>query len=366
MDVSGSASVMVVDDTLENLRLLSGMLTEHGYDVRPVTNGPQALQAAEHDPPDVILLDVNMPEMDGYEVCERLKQTEPLKDVPVIFLTALSTTADKVRAFNTGGVDYITKPFQIEEVLARVRVHVALRRARAELEQNYGRLRDLERMRDDLVHMVVHDMRSPLTVLVGNLTFLEADVQRLGEQAVQDLRAAVEGARSLGRMANDLLDISRLEDGKLPIVPERCDLAQIARTVADGLGVLDRARVIEVEASGPVDALCDAGLVRRVVENLVNNAIKHTPAGGRIRIAVDRYDGGARVTVEDEGPGVPLDARERIFEKFGTVASRKDQTYHSAGLGLAFCKLAVGAHGGSIGVESGSRVGSAFWFELPG
>src|SRR6476619_7998658 len=114
------ASVLVVDDTIENLRLLSSMLEEHGYEVRPVTNGRQALQAVERDPPDLILLDITMPEMDGYEVCRRLQANDRSKEVPVIFLTALTDTADKLRAFDMGGVDYITKPFQFEEVLARV------------------------------------------------------------------------------------------------------------------------------------------------------------------------------------------------------------------------------------------------------
>jgi signal transduction histidine kinase len=363
--VNLGASILVVDDTVENLRLLSGMLTEHGYDVRPVTNGRQALQAAEHAPPDLVLLDVNMPEMNGYEVCERFRQTERLKDIPVIFLTALSDTSDKVRAFDVGGVDYVTKPFQIEEVLARVRAHVALRQARVDLATSYARLQQLEQTREELVQMVVHDLRSPLTVLVGNLDLLSMDMDRLGGGAAEILAAAIEGGNALGKMTNDLLDVSRLEDGKLPLALEACDLVQIARDVSAGLGVLDRTRGITVHADGPVEARCDASIVHRVVENLLNNAIKHTPKGGRIRLVLGTQNGRARVAVEDAGPGVPADARERIFEKFGTVGARTDRQYHSAGLGLTFCKLAVTAHGGDIGVENGDPVGSVFWFELP-
>ena len=159
------ASVLVVDDTVENLRVLSDLLGEQGYEVRAVTSGRQALHAVEHDPPDLILLDITMPDMDGFEVCRRLRATEWSKDVPVIFLTALTATADKLRAFDAGGVDYVTKPFQFEEVLARVRTHVALRRAQTALADSYKGLRALEQLRDDLVHMIVHDMRSPLTAL---------------------------------------------------------------------------------------------------------------------------------------------------------------------------------------------------------
>ena len=168
------ASVLIVDDTIDTLRLLSDLLGEHGYDVRAVTNGRQALQAVERDPPDLILLDIGMPEMDGYEVCRHLRASERTQDVPVIFITALADTADKVRAFEAGGVDYVTKPFQVEEVLARVKAHVALRRAQAELADSFTRLRALEQLRDDLVHMVVHDMRSPLASLLMDLALPDA------------------------------------------------------------------------------------------------------------------------------------------------------------------------------------------------
>ena len=137
--------------------------------MRAVTNGRQAIQAVERDPPDLILLDIGLPEVDGYEVCRHLRASERSQDVPVIFITALTDTVDKVRAFEAGGVDYVTKPFQVEEVLARVKTHVALRRAQAELADSFTRLRALEHLRDDMVHMVIHDMRSPLASLLMDL-----------------------------------------------------------------------------------------------------------------------------------------------------------------------------------------------------
>src|SRR6188508_3642417 len=139
-----TASVLVVEDTIANLRLLSELLGAQGYEVRAVTNGRQAIQAVEREPPDLILLDINMPELNGYEVCRQLRALERSKDIPVIFLTALTDAIDKVRAFDAGGVDYVTKPFQIEEVLARVKTHIALRQAHAELADSYARLRVVE------------------------------------------------------------------------------------------------------------------------------------------------------------------------------------------------------------------------------
>ena len=357
--------MLVVDDTIENLRLLSSMLEEHGYEVRPVTNGRQALQAVERDPPDLILLDITMPEMDGYEVCRRLRANDRSKDVPVIFLTALTDTADKLRAFDTGAVDYVTKPFRFEEVLARVKTHVALRRAQVALADSYKRLSTLERLRDDLVHMIVHDMRSPLQVLLTRLELLEGPAAALGEDSRDDLQNAIESSKELGRMVNDLLDVSRLEAGEMPLERGVWDLTRMANEVRAALGTIDRERPIDVESPGAVDVSCDGALVRRVMENLVSNVIKHTPAGTRMRISIARGDGRVRVAVHDEGSGVPAEAREKIFEKFGTVESRHERAYHSVGLGLAFCKLAIEAHGGTIGVDPGVPVGSTFWFELP-
>ena len=359
------ASVLVVDDTIENLRLLSSVLEQHGYEVRPVTNGRQALQAVEHDPPDLILLDITMPEMDGYEVCRRLRAKDGSKEVPVIFLTALTDTADKLRAFVIGGVDYVTKPFQFEEVLARVKTHVALRRAQVALADSYKRLRALEHLRDDLVHMIVHDMRSPLQALLTRLELLEGAAVALGEDSREDLQTATGATEQLTRMVNDLLDVSRLEEGKMPVERGVWDLTRMASEVRAALGTMDRERQIDVESPGAVDVSCDGALVRRIMENLVGNVIKHTPGGTRMCISIARGEGRVRVSVHDEGGGVPPEAREKIFEKFGTVESRHERAYRSVGLGLAFCKLAVEAHGGAIGVEPGVPVGSTFWFELP-
>ena len=359
------ASVLVVDDTVENLRVLSDLLSEQGYEVRAVTSGRQALQAVEHDPPDLILLDITMPDMDGFDVCRRLRAMEWSKDVPVIFLTALTATADKLRAFDAGGVDYVTKPFQFEEVLARVRTHVALRRAQTALADSYRGLRALEQLRDDLVHMIVHDMRSPLTALQIDLNLLKGAAAALDEVGRQGLQAAVDSVKTLNRMANDLLDVSRLEEGKMPIDRAEWDLTQIASEVRSALRSIDRERPIDIETAGPVRAICDGTLVRRVLENLVSNGIRHTPAGSRIRISLASDRGRVRVEVHDQGRGVPPEAREKIFEKFGALQARHDRSYHSVGLGLAFCKLAIRAQGGTIGVDSGVSAGSTFWFELP-
>ena len=339
------------------------MLGDKGFEIRPVTSGRQALQAAGRSAPDVILLDITMPEMDGYEVCRRLKEDAKLRDIPVIFLTALTETADKLKAFSVGGVDYISKPFQIDEVLARAKVHIALRRAQKELAENYERLRELEKVRDHLVHLIVHDMRSPLAVIMGNLELLRMYAgEGLSTDATGRLDSAAQGLRNLCDMTNDLLDVSKMEEGKLTLKLEPCDVMSLAQEVAGGISILDPTRTITVNVDSPVRASCDAGIVRRIFQNLLSNAIKHTPSGSEVRVTAVEAGNKVRVSVADSGPGVPVEAREKIFEKFGAVETRADRKYHSVGLGLAFCKLAVQAHGGRIGVDAGDKGGSVFWF----
>lgn len=359
------ASILIVDDTLENLRLLTALLGEHGYETRPVTHGRAALQAAEHAHPDLVLLDVTMPEMDGYQVCRQLKANPALSDIPVIFLTSLTDTAEKIKGFAAGGADYISKPFQIDEILARIRTHLGLRQARIKLQQQLESLHTLERLRDDLVHMVVHDMRSPLMVLQLNLELLKRAEDRLDERSLSSLKSATDMATALTRMTNDLLDVSRIEEGKLPLERSRIDLLELAQEVGNSLSSLDRTRTIEIVPGPAAYAECDRELIRRVLENLVGNAIKHASAGGKIRMAAHVKDSHVRIEVEDDGPGVPLDSREKIFDKFETASPKNEHKYHSAGLGLAFCKLVVEAHGGRIGVDDAIPKGSLFWLMLP-
>ncbi len=297
-------NILVADDTVENLRLLVTMLGGQGYEVRPVTTGRQALLAAERVQPALILLDINMPDINGYDVCERLKANPALTDIPVIFLTALTDVADKIRAFQVGGVDYITKPFQLEEVHARVRTHLALRQARLELADSLDKLRSVETLKDNLVNMIVHDMRSPLMALSGHLDLVKESGSALNALAKEDLQIAAHLADRVAQMANDLLDVGRLESNKMPLERVPNDIAAIARGVLASLEVLDPERVLEVQATEGVEVSCDERVIRRVIENLASNAIKHTPSPGRIVIRAAAKEDGVRVEVADQGPGI--------------------------------------------------------------
>ena len=358
-------NVIVVDDTPANLQLLTGMLKERGYKVRPVPSGKLALQAAKNDPPDLILLDIMMPEMDGYEVCERLKADEKLREIPIIFISALNETMDKVRAFGVGGVDYVTKPFQFGEVDARVRAHLELQRQRRKLKENYEQLRRLEELRDNLVHMIVHDLRNPLTGISGFLDLALDEKETLTEDGLDYLQTAKRSTTAVIDMVSAVLDVSKMEAGEMKLHLAECDVVRIAADLVSDMQSLKGAREMILEApSAPVTVVADGDLLLRVIQNLLGNALKFTPSDGRIRLGIEPDDNRVCVTVWDNGPGVPAEYQVRIFEKFGQVEARSNRKKHSTGLGLTFCKLAVEAHGGSIGVESEVGKGSKFWFVL--
>ncbi len=360
-------SILAVDDTPANLTLLSGILKEGGYRIRPVPSGELALAAAEADPPDLILLDIAMPEMDGYEVCARLKASPRLREIPVIFLTAHTDVRDKVKAFSVGGVDYVTKPFHAEEVIARVSAHLMLRAQQRELQASYDRLAELERTRDGLVHMLVHDLRSPLSAILGMLEMIRDEGESLPEQTREDADHGLQAARRMIEMVTDILDVSKLEAAAMQLDAERCDLAVVAREVIAEIRPIATARglaTIAVEPGVETSVAVDRALLVRVIRNLLTNAIQFTPRGGGVSVVVEPHEASVRVSITDDGPGVPENVRARIFEKFGTVGPRNGR--YSTGLGLAFCRLAVEAHGGTIGVVGrGDRAGSTFWFAVP-
>jgi signal transduction histidine kinase len=341
-----------------------------GYQVQTFTRGQAALEAAASAPPDVILLDIAMPEMDGYEVCRRLKADARLATIPVIFISALSATRDKIKGFACGGVDYVTKPFQIEEVHARVETHHKLRQLQIQLERQNGELRDsynqlrkLEELRDNLTHMVVHDMRSPLAITQMSLEMLKTTLTGLSEQESKLLEGALRGAQTMNRMTTQLLDVSRLGAGQMPLNKSDCDLAAVAQAALEAISPLlgDRHAVLDIRE--PLTAVCDVVLLRRVLDNLLSNALKFTPPGKEITLSIAREGDAAQLGVTDTGPGIPEEFHQKIFEKFSQIAG--EQQSKGTGLGLTFCKLAVEAHGGKIGVDSEIGRGSTFWFTLP-
>jgi K+-sensing histidine kinase KdpD len=358
---------MIVDDEPENLNVLEASLSHAGYRVSVFPRGDLALAAAQAEQPDLALLDIQMPGLDGYEVCRRFKADERLRSIPVLFISARTTPEDVTTGFECGGVDYITKPFRESEVMARVRTHIALRRAYATLTEQHARLEALERHRDTLVHMLVHDMRTPLQVILGHLHMIEEfGASNLKADTLGDLRAAVHGTQCVSRMVTTVIDLSRMETQDIPlhriaVPPHTLFHAACAQTVNPS-----SSRPITERIAEPCPPLlCDVDVSTRIVSNLLANALKYSPSNSEVVLVAEPHPNGVRIAVRDHGAGIPAAYHQRIFDKFGVADQPANARVSSTGLGLAFCRLAVKAQGGTIGLESEPGKGSTFWFTLP-
>jgi len=231
-----------------------------------------------------------------------------------------------------------------------------------ELRRKYDELAKLEKMRDTLVHMVVHDLRSPLAAMCGLLDALERDAVALPGESRGDIATCRATAQQMTMMVTAVLDVNKIETASMEIRAAACDVVEVTRTVIDEMKGLARGITVTLSPDAAVPAVADADLLRRVVQNLLGNALRYSPDGGTVDVRVAETPVGTRISVTDRGPGVPADARELIFAKFRTLESRG----HSSGLGLAFCRMAIEAHGGAIGVRPGpGGTGSEFWFEIP-
>jgi signal transduction histidine kinase len=251
--------------------------------------------------------------------------------------------------------------------LALDRVNTEKTRLLAELRESYDRLRELEELRDNLTHMIVHDLRTPLMGISGYLQLLQMQVEgRLTPEQSESVQRARRSTAVLTEMISSMLDVSRLEAGQMPLQVEPCDLQIVAQDGIASLGLVgDEVHIVRDAPLEPVLISCDREIMRRVIANLVGNAVKHTPPQGDVRVTVAMAGSQARVEVIDVGPGIAQEYHEMIFKKFGQIEARDQKQGSSSGLGLTFCKLAVEAHGGRIGVDSQVGRGSTFWVELP-
>ena len=360
--------VLIVDDQEPNRLLLKDLLEAQGHEVVEAADGAEALQRVAEAAPDVVLLDVGMPGMDGFEVCRRIKADPASAAIPVLLVTAMSQRDQRLLGIGAGANDYITKPIDKSDLSLRVRNAIRMRQLHAEVETQYRQLEKLELLRDGLVHMIVHDLRSPLAGIRAYLDLLKMDgSDKIDPEMTQSIDEARKVAMEMTEMVSELLDVSRLEAGKLPLDVSMVDLGVLASETVRSMGAATMARVA-VRAESPreqVRVQCDAAIIRRVIANLVGNAVKFAPGDSSVTVAVSGDGEIGRVAVADRGAGISLEFHELIFEKFGQAEVARQGAKHSSGLGLTFCKLAVEAHGGRIGVDSTPGRGSTFWFELP-
>lgn len=365
--------ILMVDDTPGNLHALTDLLAAFGYKVLQARDGPTALDLLKNSLPDLILLDIFMPGMDGYEVCKRIKADPRTRDIPVMFISALSETDYIVKGFEVGGVDYITKPFQFREVAARVANQLTLVEQRQQIEalraQDRQYFESLNRMKNQFIQMATHDLRNPLNVILGYASVLDRlnvaeDDRPLCHQVVENIRRSVEKMRTL---VTDLLDLAQFET-RAYLTMTRAPLGDFLERCLGGLHVIAIQKGIQLSYTPPpadVAVNIDEAYMARVIDNLVSNAIKYTPAGGRVGVKVVADAAHVTVEVSDTGLGIPEEDLPRIFEAFYRVRSSEHELAEGSGLGLSIVKTIVEQHGGWVQVKSEPGKGSTFQVVLP-
>ena len=367
-----SPKILVVDDNEQNRALAQAALEDEGYTVSVAQDGNEGVLAFTRENPDCVLLDVRMPVLDGPSACARIRALPGGADVPIVFLTAQREVDAFDRALRAGGDDFLTKPVQPAELVLRVDAALKLRRMKSELREHYELVR---RQRDDLMRLqlqkerlsqfVVHDLKNPVSTLdlCAQILLRDATLSESARRSVLRMRGE---ARSLLRMIYNLLDISQSDEGRLR--PRRVEV-QLSDLADDVLAELElRAQAASITLAHDVPRLrvqADEGVLRRVLENLIENAIRHAPEGTEVRLSAARVDGGVELRVSDRGPGVAPEARDRIFDPFVQLDHGERVAPRSGrGLGLTFCKVAVEAHGGRIWIED-AQPGAVFCLSLP-
>lgn len=358
-DIKG-AKILIVDDNPTNLGVLFNNLTNVGFTVLLVQDGKRALELVQSENPDIILLDIIMPDINGYEVCQELKQNEATREVPVIFMSALSDTVDKVRGFEIGAVDYITKPFQQEEVIARINAHLTIKRQREQLHQ-------LNADKDRFFAIISHELKNQfvnLFILTETLQETIDPARELQHEAILNINSVVDNTHKL---LENLLDWASLKRGKLKYEPQILDVREIIYLTFDLLQsrAKDKGISLQTEVEDSVLVYADEKMIQAVMRNLVGNAIKFTNRGGYVKIYADAQPEQINIHVEDDGIGISEIGQSKLFridEKFKMNGTDDEP---SNGLGLILCKEFVEKMGGQIWLKSEPEKGTTFSFSVP-
>jgi len=374
---ASGGTILIVDDMPANLEVVTSHLERQGYRAVVALSGDEGIERAEYVQPDLILLDVMMPGIDGFEICRRLKGNERTRAIPVIFMTALADTTDKLAGFAAGAVDYITKPLNGAEVLARIESHLALYALRRQLAAQNAQLQQeiavraemqaaLQRSNtefEQLAYVASHDMQEPLRKIASYLQLLSQRYQgQLDADADEFIGYAVDGAKRMQALINDLLAFSRVGTKAKPIAPTDCNV--IVRTALADLQFAIEDSGARVDVDDLPMVMGDATQLSQLFRNLLSNAIKfHRDEPPVVRVSTERTGASWRFTVSDNGIGIAPEYFERIFVIFQRLHGRSQ--YAGTGIGLAICKKIVERHGGQIEVRSIEGQGSTFTFTLP-
>jgi len=376
-ETSGGAArkrlVLIVDDLPENLQVLAGHLTEAGHEILAANSGPRAVALVRNRKPDLILLDIMMPDMDGLEVCRVLKNDPDSADIPVIFITARTETDDILRGFELGAVDYITKPFKPAELVARVRTHLELKSARdllytynKQLERISKHLRRLNEDKNRFLGIVSHDIRGAFGNVVSVSRLLADEGGEPEDEAGRLLRDIGVEAEHMISLAQNLLNIDAIEQGTVRLKRERVSCHDLLDFALHAHQMAARAKRLDCRVlSDDATVHGDLTACRQILTNLVSNAVKYSPFGSEITLDARREDEHVRISVTDKGPGLSPEDQKMLFRPFTRLSTKATGNDHSVGLGLCIVKLMVDGMGGEIFCESRLGEGTKFTVLLP-
>ncbi len=365
----GKPLILVVDDVEENLNTISEILRRNDFDVMVAASGNVALKLLERRKPDLILLDIMMPEMDGYTVASIIQRRQEWQDIPIIFLSALTDVDAKVKGFEVGGVDYITKPFMEKEVIVRINTHLELSWLRKSLEHTINQLREANQAKNEFLRIISHDLRSPLASMANLGELLQQDSVASDPQTVKESgKMLAEVAHQLLTMVNDLLNITKMESGQFTLDLAHVNIVDIALRSIGLMQMSASAKNIKLVtefSAQRIPALLDSAKIGQVINNLLSNAIKFTEPGGTVTLRIEDRGDWILLEVSDTGIGIPEELLPHLFEKFGPHQRLGTQGEQGTGLGMPIVKGFVELHGGRIQVKSQEGRGTTFTIMLP-
>lgn len=361
--------ILIVDDVMSNVLLLKVLLTNEKFAIATASNGRQALEQVEKENPDLVLLDVMMPDMSGFEVAQHLKSNPNTADIPIIFLTALNSTADIVKGFQVGANDFISKPFNKEELIIRVTHQISLVAAKRLILSETEELQRTIAGRDKLYSVIAHDLRSPMgsIKMVLNMLILNLPSEKIGAEMYELLTMANQTTEDVFSLLDNLLKWTKSQIGKLNVVYQDVDLVEVTDGVIEIFSMVASLKKIRIREMKPEKMMvnADIDMLKTVVRNLLSNAIKFSKENSEVLVKMEEVDGMAVVSVQDYGCGISEEGQKKLLHTdthFSTFGTNNEE---GSGLGLLLCKDFVVKNGGKLWFTSKEGEGSIFSFSIP-
>lgn len=361
--------ILIVDDVMSNVLLLKVLLTNEKFAIATASNGRQALEQVEKENPDLVLLDVMMPDMSGFEVAQHLKSNPNTADIPIIFLTALNSTADIVKGFQVGANDFISKPFNKEELIIRVTHQISLVAAKRLILSKTEELQRTIAGRDKLYSVIAHDLRSPMgsIKMVLNMLILNLPSEKIGAEMYELLTMANQTTEDVFSFLDNLLKWTKSQIGKLNVVYQDVDLVEVTDGVIEIFSMVASLKKIRIREMKPEKMMvnADIDMLKTVVRNLLSNAIKFSKENSEVLVKMEEVDGMAVVSVQDHGCGISEEGQKKLLHTdthFSTFGTNNEE---GSGLGLLLCKDFVVKNGGKLWFTSKEGEGSIFSFSIP-